>query len=52
MIKNKVINIKIIFKTYLKIGSKDFRFSNRLLFYKNQRTSFKNYFLKWLPNML
>ena len=35
MIKNKVINIKIIFKTYLKIGSKDFRFSNRLLFYKN-----------------
>ena len=37
MIKNKILDIKIIFKTYLKIlkiDSKYFRFPNKLLFYK------------------
>ena len=34
MIKNKTLDIKIIFKTYLKIF-KIFLFSNILLFYKN-----------------
>ena len=35
MIKNKVLDIKIIFKTYLKIlksNLKHFKFSNKLLF--------------------
>ena len=37
MIKNKTLDIKIIFKTYLKIFKifKIFLFSNILLFYKN-----------------
>ena len=37
MIKNKAMNIKIIFKTYLKIlkiNKNNFKFSNKLLFYK------------------
>ena len=37
MIKNKTLNIKIIFKIYLKIlkiGLKHFKFPKRLLFYK------------------
>ena len=49
MIKNKTKGIKIIFKTYLKIlkiGQKYFSFPNKLLFYKNQRTIFKNRFQK------
>ena len=48
MIKNKVQNIKIIFKTYLKILK---TFANRLLFYKTSYNNFKilfskQYFLK------
>ena len=37
MIKNKGVDIKIIFKTHfkiLKISSKYFKFSNKFLFYK------------------
>ena len=37
MIKNKILDIKIIFKIYLKIlkiGQKYFKFSNKLLLYK------------------
>ena len=37
MIKNKILDIKIIFKIYLKIlkiDQKYFRFSNKLLLYK------------------
>ena len=48
MIKNKTLHIKIIFKTYLKIlkiGEKYFRFSNKLLFHKNQKIVL-NFFLK------
>ena len=44
MIKNKAIDIEIIFKTYLKIlktGKKNnFRFSNKLLFYKTLGNNF------------
>ena len=62
MIKNKALNIKIIFKTYLKtlkIGSKHFKLPNKLLFCKIfensfqklfQKTIFQNYFLKQLSN--
>ena len=62
MNKNKVVDIKIIFKTYLKIlkiGLKHFRFLNRLLLYKTLETNFQklflktifqNYFKKQLPN--
>ena len=49
MIKNKTLNTKIICKTYLKIlkiGSKYFRFSNKLLFYKIPDNSFKKLFRK------
>ena len=49
MIKNKILNIKIIFKIYLKtlkISLKHFKFSNRFLYYINQKIIFKNYFLK------
>ena len=49
MIQNKMINIKIIFKTYLKIlkiGLKYFKFSNRFLLYKILKIVFKNYFKK------
>ena len=45
MIKNKVVDIKIIFKTYLKIlkvGSKHFRFQTYFYSTKHQRTIFKN----------
>ena len=45
MIKNKTINVKIIFKTYLKI-LKIFIFSNKFLFIQLYKTVFKNYFLK------
>ena len=53
MIKNKVVDIKFIFKTYfkiLKISSKHFKFSNRLVFQniikQFSKTIFKNYFSK------
>ena len=43
MIKNKILNIKIIFKI-LKTSLKDFMFSNKLLFYKiYYKTVFKNH---------
>ena len=45
--KNKILRIKIIFKTHLKIlkiNLKYFKFSNILLFYKNQRTILKTIF--------
>ena len=44
MIKNKVLDIKIIFKIYLKIlkiNLKYSKFSNRLLFYKTLKNSLK-----------
>ena len=43
MIKNKILNIKIIFKIYLKtlkISLKHFKFSNRFLYYINQKIIF------------
>ena len=48
MIKNKILNIKIIFKI-LKTSKKYFKFPNRLLFYKTlekkfSKTVLKNYF--------
>ena len=49
MIQNKLLNIKITFKTYLKIlkiGLKYFKFSNRLLLYKILKIVFKNYLKK------
>ena len=49
MTKNKVVDIKIIFKAYfklLKIGQKHFRFPNKLLFYKTPKNSFQKLFLK------
>ena len=49
MIKKKILNIKIIFKTYLKIlniGYKYFKFPNRLYFIKHQKMIFKNRSLK------
>ena len=42
-----MLDIKIIFKTYLKIlkiSLKHFKFSNRLLLYKILKIVFKNYF--------
>ena len=36
MTKNKALHVKIIFKTYLKIGLKHFMFLNTLLFYKSK----------------
>ena len=44
MIKNKTLDIKIIFKTYLKIFKiccKHFRFPNKLLFYKTSMNNFQ-----------
>ena len=56
MTKNKILYIKIIFKIYLKISQKHFKFSNRYLFYKNQKTVFKsnfeNLFLKTTVKVL
>ena len=58
MIKNKILNIKIIFKI-LKTSKKYFKFPNRLLFYKTLEKSFQklfskiifqNYFQKQLSN--
>ena len=49
MIKKKILNIKIIFKTYLKIlniGYKYFKFPNRLLFYKASKNDFQKLFSK------
>ena len=46
MIKNKILNIKFIYKTYLKIYLKHFKFSNRILFYKTLQNSFQKQFLK------
>ena len=49
MIKNKTLEIKIIFKIYLKIlktSSKYFKYSNRLLFYKTLENNFQKLFLK------
>ena len=53
MIKNKIINIKIILKIHLKIlktSLKHFRFSNRLCSIKHKerffKTILKNYFLE------
>ena len=47
MIKNQILDLKTIFKIYLKILKiKYFKFSNKLLFSKNKRAIFKNYFLK------
>ena len=43
MIKNKALYIKIIFKN-IKNMLKKFKFLNRFLFYKIQKTIFKNYF--------
>ena len=34
MIKNRILNIKIIFKIYLKIDLKYLKFLNKLLLYK------------------
>ena len=44
MIKNKVQDIKFIFKTYLKT-LKYFKFSNKFLFYKILEKIIKNNFL-------
>ena len=49
MIKNKALNIKIIFKTYskiLNISYKYFNFSNRFLFYKASKNYFQKLFSK------
>ena len=46
MIQNKMLDIKIIFKTYLKIGLKHTKFSNRLLLYKILKIVLKNYLKK------
>ena len=54
MIKNKTLDIKIIFKTYskiLKIGYKYFRFPNNFFFYKtNFIVIFQSCFKKQLSN--
>ena len=57
MITNKVVDIKTIFKTYLKIlktCKKHLKFLNRLYSTKHQRTIsktiFEIYFKKQLPN--
>ena len=52
-IKNKILHIKINFKTYLKIlkiDLKHLKFPNRLLFYKNKIIVFKNYFSELFQN--
>ena len=49
MIKNKVLDIKNIFKTYfkiLKINLKYFKISNKLLFYEILKNNSKKLFLK------
>ena len=49
MIKNKVLDIKIIFNVYLKIlkiGLKHFRFLNRLFFLQKSKNSFQKLFSK------
>ena len=46
MIKSKTLDIKFIFKTFLKllkIGEKHFWFPNGFLFHENQRIILKNY---------
>lgn len=47
MIENKVLQIHVIFKKYLKaqkIGQERFKFPNRLLFYKTSLNNFKKQF--------
>ena len=44
MIKNKNINIKIIFKNILKISFNHFKFLNKFLFYKILETVLKKLF--------
>ena len=49
MIKNKSLDIKIIFKIYLKIIKieyKYFKFSNKLLLYKTSHDSFQKLFFE------
>ena len=49
IIKNKILDIKIILKTYLKMLKADekyFKFSNKLLFYKILENNFQKQFLK------
>ena len=50
MIKNKALNIKIIFRTYSKILKKTclkyVKFSNIYLFYKSLENNFQKLFLK------
>ena len=46
MIKNKILNIKNIFKIYLKTlktSLKHFKFSNKFLLYKTSKLIFKKY---------
>ena len=58
MIKNKALDIKIIFKTYLKILKnklKKFQVSKQIFVLQNiieqfLKTTLKNYFRKQLPN--
>ena len=45
MIKNKVLKIKVILKTY-KTSQEHFKFSNSFHSTKHQKTVFKNYFLE------
>ena len=47
MIKNKTLDMKIIFKAYLKIlktSSKHFRLPNKILFYRTLENSFRKLF--------
>ena len=49
IIKNKILDIKIILKIYLKMLKTDekyFKFSNKLLFYKTLENNFQKQFLK------
>ena len=46
MIKNKVVNIKIIFKNIKEWVKNNFRFPNKFLFYKISDNSFQKLFLK------
>ena len=46
MIKNKVVNIKIIFKNIKEWVKNNFRFPNKFLFYKISYNSFQKLFLK------
>ena len=46
MIKNKVMDIKIILKIYLKILKTILGFQTNFYFTKYQRKVFKNYFFK------